>query len=144
MTSANASAGPNNLFDGPLCAASYDLFAAAALGWGPLSGDVQFYIDCAKSYGSPVLELGVGTGRVALQVAQNGFEVVELDASAEMLAVAERALSKVSDACRQRVRFVKADIMDFTLDGLFPLALVPARTFHHLTTPLAQRAALEL
>ena len=80
MTRENAAGGPNNLFDGPLSAAFYDLFAAA-MGSGPSSGNVQFYFDCVKSCRGPALKLGVGTGRVALQLTQKGFEVVVLEAS---------------------------------------------------------------
>src|SRR5258707_12878531 len=39
------------------------------------------YFDCVKSCRGPALELGVGTGRVALQLTQKGFEVVVLEAS---------------------------------------------------------------
>ncbi len=50
--------------------------------------DVPFYVDEAKRVGGPVLELGVGTGRIAVPVAAAGFAVVGIDTSAGMLEVA--------------------------------------------------------
>ena len=54
--------------------------------------DVSFYVDEAVRSGGPVLELGVGTARVAVPIAAAGIEVVGVDLSEGMLEVArERA-----------------------------------------------------
>src|SRR5438034_11627239 len=50
--------------------------------------DVPFYVEEAVRSGGPVLELGVGTGRIAVPIAAAGIEVVGVDLSAGMLEVA--------------------------------------------------------
>ena len=47
--------------------------------------DIPFYLGEALSIGGPVLELGCGTGRVAIPIAQTGVNVVGIDNSDAML-----------------------------------------------------------
>ena len=49
--------------------------------------DISFYVDLALAAGGPVVELGVGTGRVAIPTAMAGVHVIGVDSSAGMLAV---------------------------------------------------------
>src|SRR3954469_21473590 len=54
--------------------------------------DVSFYVEEAVRSGGPMLELGVGTGRIPVPAAAAGIDVVGIDTSAGMLEVArERA-----------------------------------------------------
>src|SRR5690606_1802312 len=53
-------------------------------------GDVEFYRDLALEAGGLVVEVGAGTGRMAIPMAEAGVEVVGIDLSREMLAVAGR------------------------------------------------------
>ena len=54
--------------------------------------DVSFYLEEARRSGGPVVELGVGTGRIAVPIAADGIRVIGVDASEGMLEVArERA-----------------------------------------------------
>ncbi|AGA07310.1 SAM-dependent methyltransferase [Sinorhizobium meliloti] len=53
----------------------YDLFT----GGGLLTGDVEFYLDSARRFGGPILELWTGTGRVLIRLADAGHEVVGMD-----------------------------------------------------------------
>ena len=57
---------PNAFYAGGIAVRSYDLFAVSPA----TAGDIAFYVTCAKRFGSDVLELGVGTGRVALPLAE--------------------------------------------------------------------------
>ncbi|MHB1483071.1 MAG: class I SAM-dependent methyltransferase [Saccharofermentanales bacterium] len=52
-----------------------------------LYSDLPFYLDYAKAQKGEVLELGCGTGRVALTLAREGLKVTGLDLSDEMLDV---------------------------------------------------------
>ena len=55
--------------------------------------DVPFYLERARRSGGPVVELGVGTGRLAIPIAADGIQVIGVDASEGMLEVArERAV----------------------------------------------------
>jgi len=88
--------------------------------------DLPLWRELAAHEGSPVLDVGAGTGRVALDLARRGHEVVALDRSAELL-----------DALRERagdlaITTVAADARDFAIDRRFPLVLVPMQTLQLL------------
>lgn len=128
----------NAYYSSNLGVSAYDLFA----GQGLLAGDVDYYLDCARSYGDPVLELGCGTGRITLPLADAGHDVVGLDISPAMLQLAEqKATGRHPDT--GHLKFVLGDMTAFDLDEHFSLALVPARSFQHITEPELQRTALE-
>src|SRR5205085_9379303 len=65
--------------------ALYDSFIADYYDESPLvrqrTQDVAFYRDAVREYGDPVLELGCGTGRIAMALAQMGKRVTGLDLS---------------------------------------------------------------
>ncbi|WP_329339007.1 class I SAM-dependent methyltransferase [Streptomyces sp. NBC_00663] len=92
----------------------------------------------------PALELGVGTGRIALPLARRTGTVVGVDASAEMLdrlreAVKEEAVKGVETV---DVEAVEADISDFRDDRRFPLVYCVCSTLLLITDPERQRAAV--
>ncbi|MEM8950717.1 MAG: class I SAM-dependent methyltransferase [Pseudomonadota bacterium] len=130
---------PKDFFDSDLVVATYDLLTEQAN--KQIAGDVAFYLDCALRYGGPVLELGVGTGRIAWALAEAGHEVVGIDRSKSMLDAARRKGEKHAGAVG-RLDLVEADIGAFDLDQTFPLAIMPFSTFQHLASADQQRACL--
>lgn len=108
-----------------------------------LEGDVQFYIEEAHKAAAPVLEIGCGTGRTLLPIAQAGNTIVGLDRASDMLAILRQKLAKLSPDVQARVELVEGDMRDFSLDRYFQLITIPYRAFLHLLTPKAQRQALE-
>lgn len=118
-----------------------DLYDVEHLG-DVLPGEIDFYRQLAVESGGPVLELGFGTGRVGLEIARAGVEVVGLDLSVPMLDRAREKLAAEPDDVRERVTLVRANMHDFTLDRQFALIYVPFRAFLHLKTQEEQRAAL--
>jgi SAM-dependent methyltransferase len=112
-----------------------DPYAAVAsfydLEYGDYDADLTLYLELARRTGGPVLELGCGTGRVALALARAGYDVVGLDSSPAMLA---RAEAKLTPKLRGRIRLVRADMADFELAQSFGLIIIPLGTFGHLTT----------
>ena len=118
-------------------AALYDL------SYGDYTEDVDFYENLAQAVDGPVLELGAGTGRVALPLAQGGREVVGLDVSTAML---ERARQKLSNTKLRKggsLELVEGDMTAFDLGKRFGLVFVAADTFQHLLTTQQQLACLE-
>jgi SAM-dependent methyltransferase len=100
--------------------------------------DVSFYVDEALHSGGPVLELGVGTGRIAVPIASAGVRVVGVDTSTGMLEVArERAALAAVD-----VDLRHGDMRDPPVDELFPLVVCPFRSLLHMETGADRRAAL--
>ena len=61
--------------------------------------DIPFYVDEATRSGGPVVELGCGTGRIALPIALNGIEVVGLDSSSLMLKRARQKAEQAGASC---------------------------------------------
>ena len=104
--------------------------------------DVLFFVDAATDAGSPVLEVGCGTGRVLIPSARAGIDVVGLDASPQMLAVCRERLRREDVAVRSRVELVQADMRAFELGRQFTLATLPFRPFQHLVTVEEQLSCL--
>jgi SAM-dependent methyltransferase len=107
-----------------------------------LADDVSFFTARARASGGPVLDLGTGTGRVAIPLARAGFTVVGLDLSPHMLAQARQKLEREPAEVRDRVRLVQGDMAAFDLGERFGLAVIPFRGFQIITTPQAQRNCL--
>jgi SAM-dependent methyltransferase len=93
---------------------------------GRYSADLALWHELAARERGPVLDVGAGTGRVALRLAGAGHDVTALDREAELL-----------DALRARagglpVTTVVADASDFALDRRFGLVIVPMQTIQLL------------
>ena len=104
--------------------------------------DVAFFVAAAREAGSPVLELGCGSGRVLIPTARAGLEIVGLDSSPSMLAVCRRDLEQETSAVRARASLVEGDMRRFDLGATFSLVTLPFRPFQHLVTVEDQLACL--
>jgi ubiquinone/menaquinone biosynthesis C-methylase UbiE len=91
--------------------------------------DIQFYIEYAKKQGSPVLELGCGTGRVFIPIAKLGVEVWGLDDSEKMLAIARTKIDALSKDVSSRIILRVGDMREFSLLKKFNLIMIPFNTF---------------
>src|SRR5262245_6161870 len=96
--------------------------------------DVGFYAELVRPIGDRVLELGSGTGRVAIGLAEAGFHVTGLDASGPMLEVARRKLADRPAAVAARVRLLRGDMATTVAGSGFDAVLIPARSFCFLLT----------
>jgi SAM-dependent methyltransferase len=93
------------------------------------SEDLPFWLDMAYSAGDPILELGCGTGRVLLWLAQAEHNVVGLDHDRAMLAF----LRRITPAGMERhISVVQADLAAFHFNCRFPLILLPCNTLSTL------------
>ena len=101
------------------------------------SGDVAFYRELARASGGPVLELGCGTGRTLLPIAEAGIDCVGVDASPAMLAVF-RQKSPPPNLELIEARMERLDLPD----RRFQLVTCPFRAFSHLPEVEAQLGAL--
>src|SRR5438552_11266328 len=102
-------------------AAMYDL------GVSPLEGgpDVEWFSALARRTGGPILELGCGTGRITVPIAQEGHHIVGLDRSAAMLERAERRARRAD----VEVRWVEGDMRAFSFNEAFALVFVALNSF---------------
>ena len=104
--------------------------------------DVSFYVALAAAHGGPVLELGAGSGRVALALALAGHDVVALERYAPMRARLRERLQKVpADVCG-RVEIIAGDLKTAKLDRRFALVIAPFNVLSHLYTRGAWESAL--
>jgi SAM-dependent methyltransferase len=107
---------------------------------GDLEADLGFYEQFAARCGSPILELGCGTGRVLLPLARQGYRITGIDASAEML---DRARAKVAaEELGESVTLAQQEMAGLDLDGGFNMAFAALNSFAHLHTIEEQLSAL--
>jgi SAM-dependent methyltransferase len=93
---------------------------------GGYDRDLALWRRLAARHGTPVLDLGAGTGRVARDLACAGHEVVALDADAQLLAELRTRCAGLP------VTTIVADAREFTTARRFPLVLVPMQTIQLL------------
>jgi SAM-dependent methyltransferase len=120
---------------------SYDAIAGLYDPWSAsVIEDVDFYVEEAREARGTVVELGVGTGRIAVPIAAAGIPVIGVDSSQGML-----------DVCADRGREAGvAELLDLRLGDLrqppvserVPLVLCPFRSYLHLLTEADRRQGL--
>jgi SAM-dependent methyltransferase len=97
--------------------------------------DLTLYLRLVRSFGpgAMILELGCGSGRLLLPLAEAGYRVVGVDESAEMLRIAEQKLRASRHIPAERWCLAHADARALHLDtqGTFNLALIALNTFLH-------------
>jgi SAM-dependent methyltransferase len=94
--------------------------------------DVQFYVDLAVKNGGPVLEYGIGNGRIALPLARHGVPVVGVDHSKTMLADLKARLAGEPAEVRARVNGRLGDMRAKKLGRRFSLVTCPFNAALHL------------
>ena len=120
---------------------SYDPIARLYDPWSTgVIEDISFYVEEALASGSPVVELGVGTGRIAIPTAAAGIDVIGVDSSAGMLAVcAERGREAGLDA---RLDLRLGDLRRPPVDERVELVNCPVREYLHLASDEERLEAL--
>jgi SAM-dependent methyltransferase len=105
---------------------------------GAYDADLPLWRELAAQADGPVLDVGAGTGRVALDLARHGFEVIALDADAGLLA----ALAVRAARERLEVATVHADARAFDLGRQVAQILVPMQTLQLLGGPAGRAGFL--
>jgi SAM-dependent methyltransferase len=107
---------------------------------GHMKEDIAFYVGLAREADGPVVELAVGSGRVAIPVAKaTGREVIGIDSSPAML---EQARSRaLAEGVQLDLR--EGDMRDFVLDEPAALIYCPFRSLLHLPTWKDRRRTFE-
>ena len=102
--------------------------------------DISFYVDEALASGGPVVELGVGTGRIAIPTALVGVHVIGVDSSAGMLAVCAERGREAGVGPRLDLRL--GDLRRPPVDERVPLVTCPFRAYLHLPSDAERLQAL--
>jgi SAM-dependent methyltransferase len=117
----------------------YDEIAALYQRWSvSVEEDVPFYVEEAQASGGPVVELAVGTGRIAIPLATAGVHVIGVDASEGMLEVCREEAAQAGVSLDLRL----GDLRDPPVDEQVPLVLIPFRSLLHMKTDEDRRRAL--
>ena len=96
--------------------------------------DVEYYAKLARRSKGPVLEYGIGNGRVALAIAKAGVQITGIDLSQPMLDSLAVQLKTLPKQLRARVSFEQGDMRELKLDQRFPLVIAPFNCILHLYT----------
>jgi len=95
--------------------------------------DVAFYQSlCRRFAPKKLLEIGCGTGRITLPLAELGFEVIGLDSGPEMLHKAEERRRQAPAEIRQRLKFIEGDMRSWSARAQFDLIMIPASSITHV------------
>jgi SAM-dependent methyltransferase len=112
----------------------YDTWAAG------MTEDVDFYVDLAREAEGPVVELAVGTGRIAIPIAERtGRPLIGIDSSSAMLAL---ALEHATEAGVE-LELHEADMRELDFHEATDLVICPYRALLHLPTWSDRRRVFE-
>jgi len=125
-------------------AAEYDRFSDIYTVWTDTAASTRanlaFYVDTYLAAEGPVVELGVGDGRIAVDAAMRGMSLTGVDLSSAML---DRCRRRAADAgVLDRLTLVQGDFRSFQLDAPAGLIALPYHSLGHLLTLSEKREAL--
>jgi SAM-dependent methyltransferase len=119
----------------------YDRIAGIYDPWSrSVTEDVGFYVDQALAAGGPVVELAVGTGRIAIPIAQAGIEVIGVDSSPGMLAIAREAAEETGVSSLVDLRL--GDLREPPVPERVGLVVCPFRSLLHMESEQEKLHAL--
>jgi SAM-dependent methyltransferase len=115
----------------------YDIWTSTA----PITArNLPFYVQVCQETPGLVAELGVGNGRIAVEVAMAGKPIIGVDSSAEML---HRCRARAQAAgVLNRLTLIHADFRDFNLPEPAELITIPFHSIGHLVTMEDKQAGL--
>jgi SAM-dependent methyltransferase len=117
----------------------YDAIARIYDPWSrSVTEDVPFYLEEARRAGGPVVELGIGTGRIAVPIAADGMRVIGVDSSRAMLEVCGERAALAGAVLDLRL----GDLREPPVDEQVPLVICPFRSLLHMHSDDDRRSAL--
>lgn len=107
-------------------------------------GDLDLYLALAARADGPILELAVGTGRLAVPLAEAGYDVTGVDLDPAMLARARAAADAAGKATARRLHLVEGDARSVRLEdaGSYRLAFIPLNSIFLMGSRADQAAAV--
>jgi SAM-dependent methyltransferase len=125
--------------DGGAEASPYDRIASVYDPWSrSVTEDIDFYVEEARKAagaigappGTPIVELGIGTGRIAVPTAAAGVAVIGVDSSAGMLEVCRQRAE--AEGVSDRIDLRLGDLRRPPVDERVALVTCPFRAYLHL------------
>ena len=124
---------------------SYEYYGLMAEFWDLFRGDTStwedrfFFLDIVKKYGSPVLDVGCGTGRILLDFMQQGFDIDGVDNSPEMLALCKQKAEKLN----LNPTVYQQEMDKLSMPRKYQTILVPSSSFQLLLDPALPPVTME-
>ena len=103
---------------------------------GTYTEDVELWRELAREHDEPILDVGAGTGRIALDLARRGHRVTAVDLDLTLLEELSRRASGLA------LRTIRADARELDLDQRFGLCIVPMQTIQLLGGPAGRQVFL--
>jgi len=100
----------------------------------PLREDISFWLKMAEEYGDTILELGCGTGRILIPIAEAGYEVYGLDISKKMLNILISKKNDLPEKVKEKIHIVRGDFRDYKIEKKFSMAFFAYSTLYSATT----------
>ena len=120
----------------------YDSIAGLYDPWSRnVTEDIDYYVELAREAVPPVVELGVGTGRIAIRVAEAGVPLIGVDDSAAMLEVCRQRATDAGVASLVDLR--RGDMRSPPIEERVGLVMVPFRAYLHLLDDRERLEALQ-
>jgi ubiquinone/menaquinone biosynthesis C-methylase UbiE len=113
---------------------TYEYYGMMAEFWDLFRGDTStwedrfFYLEVVKKYGSPVLDVGCGTGRILLDFMQQGIDIDGVDNSPDMLA----RLHQKAEKLNLHPTVYQQEMHELSLPRKYQTILVPSSSFQLL------------
>ncbi len=112
---------------------NYDLFAdiydAEYADYHAKAGDIGFYESYCHDIKTPVLDMGCGTGRIAIALAHTGAHLFGIDISKGMLSKAQEKTLQLPKHIQDKLSFLCADMRNFKINQKFDFAYIGFRSF---------------
>jgi SAM-dependent methyltransferase len=105
--------------------------------------DLRFWLECAEEFGSPVLDVACGCGRIAVPLAYRGYDTVGVDVNQDFIAAARQYAERTAPQRPAALHFENQDIRSLDLGRQFRLAVMADWSFQVLLTREAQESFLE-
>ena len=105
--------------------------------------EVRWYLDWVRRTGDPVLELACGSGRMLVEFAKAGYDVVGIDLSEKMLGLTEIRIRELPRDVQNRIHFYRYDMVDFNVGREFGMVVIGDNSFRELKTREQQLSCLQ-
>lgn len=106
--------------------------------------DIPFYLKQAVRVNGPILELACGTGRVAIPLAEAGYEMWGLEYSEKMIEQFQKKVSELPGEVAARIHIEHGDMSHFSMGRQFPMILLPCRSFQLLLDEELEKSCLKM
>lgn len=104
---------------------------------GDKTDDLAMYSELAGQYKGDILDIGCGTGRVLIHLAQEGYHVHGIDNDIAMLDRLDQKLTHLSHL-KEKITYYEGDVLTYKIDKKFSLILLTYNALMHFQEQEAQ------